>query len=145
MITPDLSAPIRNALVGNVMIAALVADYKDSKSIFTNRPIPHDATFPCIAISQDIALTDEDGVNYFAPVAIRDILIYGRNDLSSQQRIVYRLGYLIRDLFHRKRHSLIVTGANITDIVARGPSDAPIDDQLTGRMVELTVRLNQVM
>lgn len=138
----DLSAPIRTAIIGESSITSLLTAYKSSWPVFTRRPAPNDATLPIILISPDIAVTDEDGVSDFRPIIVRDISVYGRNDEADQYRAVEQIGYALRNLFHRQRSALTVSGWTVMQIIAAGPMPAPVDDeQSVGRLVELTVHL----
>ncbi len=138
----DLSIPIRSAIVANSAVTANLPAYLGSYPVFTRRPVPGNAPYPMIVISDDISLTDQDGVNDFQPIAVRDIGVYGRNNILGQMEVVLAMAYLLRTQFHRKRLSLTVPGWNVTDIVVTGPTEIPMEDQIVGRNVELTVRLN---
>lgn len=138
----DVAAPIRTALLGYAAVASELPAYEDSKPIFTRRPAPTDVTYPLIMVSPDIAQTNEDGVNDFRAVIIRDVAVYGLNEPAANYRQVERIAYAARDLFHRNRDAITVSGWSVTDIVVSGPRPAPSDDQQTvGRLVELTIRL----
>lgn len=144
MSSPDLSAPIFAALTGNTAIAAMLPTYVGAKTVFTARPAPADATYPMIISAGDVTRTDQDFVNNPLPVVIRDISIFGQNDTPAHSRAVESLALMVRDLFHRQRQSLSVSGWNVLDIVCHGPIVGPTDDDTTvHRIVTLTVRLSQ--
>ncbi len=138
----DIAPDIRDALLAEPTIAGLLTDWHSEAAIFTRIPIPEDAAYPYIVISPDIALTDADGLESDRPVVIRDIRIYGQQ--PDDYRIIEQLGYLIRDLFHRDRFSIIKTGFDIILITASGPSEAPSSDEETvGRLVTLTINMRK--
>lgn len=136
----NLAAPIIAAISAESSIVALLGTYNNAPSIHTRRPVPADAEFPLIAISPDITITDEDGVNDDRPVVRRDVAVYG--DAIGHYRIVEDVGYMLRTMFHRQRDALTVTGYDVVDIRASGPMIAPAsDDTMVGRLVTLTIRL----
>lgn len=148
MIADDLNLgpPIRTALIGAEPIASDLSEWQGEPAVFTRRPVPPNAADPMIIVNPDSAVTDEDGLTSERPVVVRDIAIYGKKgppgDPSDQTRIVERLGFRVRRLFHRQKFALVVPGYSVIDIVAAGPIPAPVDDEATvGRIVSLTVRL----
>lgn len=133
----DLGAPIRTALLADAGITALLSTWQEDAAVFTRRPTPTDATRPLIVISEDISITDADALKSDRPIVIRDILIYG--DQPEHFRDVETLGYLVRDLFHREKESVVSTTYDIIDIRASGPRKAPTsDEEVVGRVVSLT-------
>lgn len=137
----DLSAPIRAALVGEPAVTSELTAYANSVPIFTRVPVPDDAPYPMVVVSSGFQVGDGDGLNDEQPQLVRDVLVYGRNDADSYRK-VERIAFAIRDLFHRHRGSITVSGWDVVSVVATGPAPAPVDDEQTvGRRVELTVRL----
>lgn len=142
MSAADLAVPIRTAVVGEASIASLLGAFKGSKPVFTRRPTPTDATYPIIVISPDISLSDNDGINDYRPVQVRDIVIYGQNDTVEHYRKVEAIAYAVRDFFHSNRQAILVPGWSVVDINCIGPIPAPTDDdQTVGRLVSLTIQL----
>lgn len=142
MSAADLAIPFRNALVASSAVTAKLTAYKGSYPVFTHRPVPTDAPYPMIVVSPDISLTDQDGINDFRPVQVRDIAVYGLNDTTAKYRNVEVLGYLVRQMFHGNRLAISVPDWNVVDINAIGPIPAPTDDDKTvARLVSLTVQL----
>ena len=138
----DLGAPIRTALLADAGIVALLSTLRGTAAVFTRRPTPTDAIRPLIVVSEDISITDADGLRSDRPIVIRDILIYG--DQPDQFRDVETLGYLIRDLFHRNKGSVVSATYDIIDIRASGPRKAPTsDEEVVGRVVTLTFILRK--
>lgn len=139
----DLSAPLYSALTGTSadMLEGL-AIYHGAKAVFTKRPVPVDCGFPLIITAGYVTYGDQDFIDDEMADLTRDIAIYGSK--PDHYRIVEQIGFDVRDLFHRKRESLIVSGWNVVDIRCSGPIDAPVDDDMTiGRIVTLRVRLTR--
>lgn len=138
----DLSEPLRTAIIGEIAITGSLAVFANAPAVFTRRPVPSEATFPMICVSPDIMISDADGLSSLRPVVTRDVTVYGQQD--SAYRLVEDVGYLLRELFHRRKQSISVVGYHVVDIVASGPRPAPVDDdKLVGRVVTLTVRLQK--
>lgn len=138
----DLATPIRSAIVADSSITDLLLTYLGSFPVFTRRPVPEDTPYPCIVVSDNIAASDQDGVNDVRPVQIRDVAIYGRNDLpATHMRNVNEIALKVRRLFHRHKNILVVPNWTVIDVTCTGPIPAPVDDQISGRIVTLTVRL----
>lgn len=137
----DLSEPIRTALVGAALAASLPA-YGGSKTVFTRRPAPLDAPYPMILVSQDVSVTDDDGVSDRRPVQVRDVVVYGQNDVATHYRAVETLAYAVRALFHRNRKAISVSGWQVVAITAFGPIAGPTDDdKIVARVITLTIQL----
>jgi hypothetical protein len=138
----DLAIPLRDALIGNAGITALLPAYMSSFPVFTRRPPPTDAAYPMIIVSQSIMATDEDGINDLRPVITRDIAVYGSNEEAAKYRTVEQIAFLVFHLFHRKPSSISVDGYKVVQIRASGPVAAPSDDlNYVGRVVPVTVHL----
>lgn len=139
----DLSPALRAALLGEPTIAGLLTTYLDDSAVFTRTPPPDEALYPFIVVSEDIAIINEDGLRSDRPIVMRDLRVYGHQ--PDDYRVVEQLGYSIRDLFHRKKESLVLADYVILDITAMGPSAAPTsDDGVVGRVVTLTIRLRKI-
>lgn len=150
----DLGPAIRATIIGEhddidtTAIVELLGQYADAPSVFAFRPVPEGAADPMIIVNPDASISDQDGLTSDRPVVVRDIAIYGRKgppgDPTDQSPAVERLGYMIRELFHRKRFSVRPEGYSVTDVVATGPVPAPVDDDgEVGRVVSLTIRLRR--
>ena len=140
--TLDLSAPLRTAIIGHTPIASKLGTFNGAPAVFTRRPVPD--AYPLVIVSPDIAVSDQDGISNLRPVVVRDIAAYGLNDTAANYRKVEQIGYALRDLFHRRRQSITVTGYRVIDIVAQGPYAAAVDDDtMAGRRVTLQVRLSK--
>lgn len=140
----DLSQPLRDAIMGEVAITAILDEWNGEPSVHTRRPLPADVkSTKCIAISPNVAMTDQDALNSERPVIVRDIIAYGKQ--PADYREVEQLGFFIRALFHRRKWSINPPeGYGVIDIQANGPFPAPTDDDGTvARLVSLTIRLGR--
>lgn len=139
---PDVSAPIRAALLAEATVIANLSAYAGSYPVFTRRPVPPDAPERVIMVSPDVSVDDADGIDDQRPRLVRDITIYGLNKNVTEYRVVETLARAVRDLFHRNRHAITVTDWAVVDIVTRGPMPAPVDDDSeVARLVTLTIQL----
>lgn len=142
MSAADLAQPIRDALLANAALVALLDSYKGSFPVFTRRPAPAEVPYPIIMVSPDISINDQDGVNDFRPIQVRDVTVFGLNDAAENYRNVQEMGYMVRTMFHSERLSITVPGWSVIDISASGPIPAPTDDDKTiARLVSLTIQL----
>lgn len=138
----NLSAPIRAAVVGAASVTTYLPAYLGSYPVFTRRPAPSGAPYPMIMISPDVVVTEEDGINDDRPRITRDVVVYGSAEDATSYRATEACAYAVRDLFHRQRTSLTVSGWGVVSVVALGPTVAPADDiKFSGFAVELTVLL----
>lgn len=140
VIFPNLDKTIREAILADAQIVALLGTWQSVGSVHTRRPAPSGAGKPIIMISGDISITDEDSLTSEHPVIVKDVICYGDQPLS--YRDVEEVGALLRVLFHRKRHLLSLEGWHIIDVTVTGPFIAPTDDDKTcARGVTLTIKL----
>ena len=94
-----------------------------------------------LVVSMDITIRDEDGVNDFSPMIVRDVAVYHTNELPDNYRLVDTIAQGVRRLFHRQRNSITVPGWTVSDIQASIPVNVSVEqDKITGRVVELSVR-----
>jgi hypothetical protein len=143
--SPDLSAPLYAALSGNSDITDLLGQWQGSAGIFTNRPVPADATYPMIVTAGDVTRSDQDLIADPVLEIIRDISIFGQNTSTgnvNQTRVCDSIALKVRDLFHRQPKNLSVDGWTVSSITATGPIVGPTDDDASvHRLVTLTIRL----
>lgn len=140
----DVAPAIRTAIIANSTITALISTYKGAASVHTRVPIPTGVTQPFVVIGPDVAITDFDGLKSERPKIVRDVFVYGAAGSSRQDdyRDVETVAYALRNMFHREKTSLTVTGYDVVDVVANGPIPAPSsDDEIIGRVITLTIRL----
>lgn len=136
----DLSAPIREAIIAQDPITSKLAQWQGEPAVFTRRPIPGDAQSIFIVVNPNAAVADQDGLTSRRPVVIRDVAIYGEQ--KEDYRDVEEIGYLIRELFHRRRLALDVPGYSVTSIECSGPFAGPVDDDKdVCRIVSLEIAL----
>lgn len=146
----NLSIPLRNAVLGMSSITDLLGTWSNEPSVHTRRPLPDDATYPCVAISPAVFITNQDALDTFRPVGMWDLATYAEATRMVGGRMVdgYReleeIAYALFEGFHRQKHVLLVESYSIIDIVASGPTLAPSgNDRLLGRVVPLTIRLKK--
>lgn len=138
--------PIRAAIAAHLEITSHLAPFNDDYSLFTRRPVPVGAGYPMMVIGPTISLGNQDGINDFRPVVVIDINVYGTrgepNTKSDEVRLVADLAEQVFRVFHRQRNAITVENYSVIDIVARGPTSAPVDDDArVGRRITLTIRL----
>jgi hypothetical protein len=69
------------------------------------------------------------------------------NVSAARYRITEQIAFAVRNLFHRNRLAIKVTGWRVVNIWARGPMFLHVDtpDKDAARNVELTIELSAVM
>lgn len=141
MSTADLAEPLRTALIGDAGIVALLATFSGAPAVFTRRPAPGDAVYPMIVVTGDLGVLNEDGISDYRPIITRHIDVFAANDTPAHYRLADDIAYLVRTLFHHKKHSITVLGWNVVDIIVNGPEAIFTDDQIECRELSLEVRL----
>jgi len=138
---PDLSVPLREAIVSSAEITALLSSYKGSYPVFTRTPVPNDAPSVRITISQNLATAHEDGISDQRLVVTRDIVVSGENDRDWET--VDRIARLVASLFHRRERNLTVNGWKVVRITAttRGGQPASELEPSVAMVVTLTILL----
>lgn len=134
----DLQPAIREFILNDVEISSLLPTYSNSKTVFTRRPVPQDATYPMIIISNLVTDLENDYVNCGRRTLTFDISVYGQNDTATNYRNVERISMRLQTIFHRmQKYSLnMPTGSSLINTVALGPLSAPVDDETKiGRVV----------
>jgi hypothetical protein len=142
----DISPAMRSAILGNTYITSRLSTWQGSPAVLTRLPVPEGVTFPCIVIPFNSVTSNQDALVNKRTVIIRDIMVYGNiaaaGTPEDQTRRVDEMAFELRRLFHRNKRALVNTSYHVIDIVANGPIPAPVDDnETTGRMVTLTVRI----
>lgn len=140
---PDLAIPIRTAIINNAAIMTNMPDYNGNDNVFSRRPIPVDAPSPQIVIGPDISNIDSGGLIDQHLFIKRDIAIYGTNDTAERYRLTEAVAFAVRNLFHRNKKAITVSGWNVVNIWTVGPTFAPVDtpDKDVARNVRLTIEL----
>jgi hypothetical protein len=139
----DLAQPIITVLEASSAVTDALPAWGSIKPIHSRRPIPADTTYPCIAISPTIGALDTLAqISNETPEIIIDISVFDDNDTATNYRAVESLARTIRDLFHRNRRSITISGYSVTQITCTGPIPGPLDDDVkVHRVVTLTVQL----
>lgn len=123
---PDLSVPIRNAIISSAEITALLPAYKGSYPVFTRTPVPNDAPSVRITISQNISVDHQDGIADQRLLITRDVVVSGENDRDWET--VDRIARLVVSLFHRRERNLTVNGWKVVRITATTRGGQPVND-----------------
>lgn len=140
----DLAIPLRLAVLENPAVAGILSLYLGVPAIFTKRPVPSQADYPLVAISPDVSISDQDFLVSRNPIVQRDVTVYGQQRDPETYRAVETVGYELREMFHRRKRSIVVPGYRVVDITATGPIPGPVDDEkLVARVVSLTISLQQ--
>lgn len=142
----DVGPSIRSAILSNSYITSRLSTWQGSPAVLTRLPVPEGVDFPCIAIPFNAATMDQDFLDSEMTVIVRDVMVYGNiaapGTSEDHTRKVDEIANSLRDLFHRKKRALGNTSFHVVDIVVSGPRPAPVDDdKTTGRMVTLTMRI----
>lgn len=142
----DLKPALRDAMMDIGAVTAALGQWKGEPAVFTRRPVPDDATYPCAVIDNPASVTDQDGLASDRPVLRHNIAFYGNKGTpgaaGDQTRDVETMAFAAREHFHRERFSIQPAGYSVVDIVASGPVVAPVSDESKfGMLVSLTVRL----
>lgn len=138
--TLDITTPLRTAIIAATAITSKLGKFSGDPSVHIRRPAPEGAEFPMVMIGPIVTRSNEDGINSYRPVIVIDIGVYG--DAARDFWDVESVAEAIYGLFHRQRGAITVTSYSVIDIVAQGPSPAPVDDlSRVGRRVTLTIRL----
>lgn len=117
----------------------LVNEYLGAAPIFVRRPLPVDVVFPCIATPGNVSDIPDDAKNSRMRRILRDIYIYDRatNGINALERIAERT----LELFHRA--AFPVEGYSVIVSECEGPSVAPTDETLEGRIVQVQLLLSK--
>lgn len=136
-----LKPALRNAILANASITALLGTFNGKPSVFTRKPVPEKALEPMITIDQ-VTRNDADGINDFRPIVSVDLIVYGQQD--KMYRAVEKVAESLYSLFHScDRGLLSIEGYSVTRITCVGPSPAPTDDESeVARAVTLTASLS---
>lgn len=128
----DLSVAIRKHLLTIQDFIDIIASYKNSKSVFTYRPVPEDAEYPMSVISTTLGGTDSDYINCFKRNIQYNVILYDKN-LSPESYInIERVANSVARSFHRLNPTLLdLTGVNVVSVTASNPFPAPTDDNET--------------
>lgn len=139
----NIHTPIREWLLTQGDICALLGEWEDVPAIHTRRPVPADTGTPfVIAPSTNAAAGNMDGLTTDRPILIRDLVIYGVKD--ADYRAVDTAAEMIADRLHRNRFALAIEGWKVIDIEANRPIPAPADgNKDVGRLVSLRIRLQR--
>lgn len=142
----DLLPNIRDGIMDASAVIAELAAYKEEPAVFTQRPVPSDATYPVCVISPAVNVGDADALSRQRPVVTHQIAFYGNKGAAgtsqNHTRAIDRAAFAARQHFHRNRFSVQLSGYYVIDVQVQGPVPAPVDDEnKVGRVITVQVRL----
>ncbi len=140
MSAPDITIPVRDALLAAVAVTSLLPAYLGSYPVFTRRPVPADTPYPCLLVSQDIVLNDRDGINDYRPFILRDIAVYHTNEAAANYRLTMQIALAVWRTFNERRYSITVPDWDVVDVTALAPVSFDVEaSKIAGRVVQLQV------
>lgn len=131
-----LNAEFHGILSADATLAAALASYASVPAVFTQTPVPEDASRPYI-VTEGETVTPMDTKNTQGREVVRDIAVYVDKDDAVNDVDV--LAERIRTIFHNVRHAY--AGFCTLSSEVNGVSVAPTGDTVTGRIVTVTLRL----
>ena len=138
----DLPAAFYDALTSDSTVKGYLGTYLTTPCVFTKVPVPSEAPFPMLVVMPPASVSDFDYLNAKKLYILQDLIVYGEQD--SDYRDVEALAWYLRNLFHREKDVITVTGWNVMDITVFGPTPAPVSDEKhVARRVELTILLSK--
>ena len=141
----DLQPEIRSLIINDATLSTLIADYLNSKAVFTRRPTPEDAQYPLVIISPIVTDLERDFILCGRRTLTYNIMIYGYNDTPENYRDVEEISLSISKLFHRIDRTTFPTSSDYSLIqsTASSPMPAPVDDEnKVGRVVVLNLQIH---
>lgn len=140
----DLSVAIRKHLLTIQDFVDIIANYNNSESIFTYRPVPQDAPYPMCIISTTLGGNDSDYINCFKRNILYNVIIYDKNLTPNQYVNIERAANTVARSFHRMNPtSLDIQGVRVVSVTASNPFPAPTDDNETiARAITLNFEVN---
>lgn len=138
----DVNGPVRDVILNSTFITSKLADWQDTKAVFTRRPVPENAKYPLITVGPNVTRGDQDGIDHKQPIVVTDVNVYGEQ--NKHYRDVELISEELYQIFHREELALTVAGHTVTRLTASGPVVAPADNvNYVGRNVALTILLRQ--
>lgn len=143
-----LQPSIRSFLLNDSTFSGYLTDYKGSKSLFTRRPVPEDATYPLAVVSPIITYRESDfvtGKQHF--YITHDLLIFDTNESSSNYRSVEEAAFRARKVLHRLNPTTFTmpAGYRLLSCLADFPIPGPTDDLIkVSRIIQLTFDVTEV-
>lgn len=152
----DLTTPVIDRLLANAAVQAFLPTYTadsggSAKAVFSTDRVPGDAGFPFIHSSGQIDDTPEDIKNTRFRVILRDIGIFdlvedrsssALDDIAEKVRNLFNRGNVAAE--HPVDGAMTVAGFKIITMEASGPVVAPTDEEVMGRIITLTIVLEDL-
>lgn len=127
----DLQPSIRQYVLNDTEFISELAEYQNSKAVFTRRPVPEDATYPLAIVSPIVGEREVDFIScYGRRILTYDIIVYSNNDSSESYRSVERAAYRLTKILHRVDRTAfsLPSGVSLIATTASSPFRAPTDD-----------------
>ncbi len=134
-----LADAIYARLAGDALLTAYLGTWNGNPSIITFRPVPDDAGRPIALAAEVVSDVNADAVTARGRQIVRDIAIHGK--AASQFEQVEVAAERVRALFHRQ--PLDVAGYRVVVVTASGPMSGPAEPDEVGRIVTLTIRMDE--
>lgn len=140
----DLAPHIRTLILSDA-IANNLSTYNGAKAVFTRRPVPVDAQYPFIVVSNQVSQTQNDFVNSLKRDLTYDFVVYGQNDTAANYRLVETIANTLALKFARlpKYGMTMPVGVNLVQAIGIGPMASATDDlDKIARAVSVTFTIN---
>ena len=134
-----LADAIYARMAGDALLTASLGTWDGNPSIITFRPVPDGAGFPIALAAEVVSDVDADAVTARGRQVTRDVAIYGKAESQFDQ--VEVAAERVRALFHRQPFD--VAGFRVVTVTATGPRSAPAEADEIGRIITVTIRLDQ--
>jgi hypothetical protein len=137
----DFAANLRAFILTDTTFTAFIANYLNSKAIFTERPVPANVLFPLVLINSTPSSTiEQDFVDRKKRTLTYDILIVGENTDVSKQTVVKNAAFRLANFLDRNKNLTAPSGWRVIQTKTRGPFVGPSDD-LTKTIRVVTVEI----
>ena len=134
-----ITAAVYGRLAGDAQLIALLATYRGGPAIFTTDPAPGDAALPYIVTAGDVSNEPDDTKDSRGRFVRRDVRCY--TAATGSAVLVERIAERVRGLLHRQ--NLTVDGHTVVISQASGPFTGPDEDDAYGRIVTLTLTMEE--
>lgn len=136
----SLTRAIHERLSADATVLDVVTRFQGEPAVFTGRNVPASAKLPFVHVRPALADEPMDTLKRHGRDITQDIALYATE--SGSEARVESVADHIRRIFHRR--PLDVEGHATVDVAASGPVDTPDEPHVTGRIVSLRVRLQEL-
>lgn len=141
----DLASHIRTFLLSDATFSNYIANYLNSKAIFTERPVPTSSLYPLVIVdSVPVTTREADFLDTKKRIITYDILIIGENTDVTKNTAVKNAAFRAANILDRTKITA-PSGWQIIDTKTRGPFQGPQSDMTkTIRVVSVEITVHQV-